>query len=56
LVENAAEEFGGNREMLVIRDETPRDVGHVRMINIAAFDQPDEADLVDALRAGCREC
>ena len=39
--------------MLLIRDETPRDVGQVRTINIAAFEQPDEADLVDALRAGC---
>jgi putative acetyltransferase len=39
--------------MLVIRVETPRDVGQVRMINIAAFEQPDEADLVDALRASC---
>jgi putative acetyltransferase len=41
--------------MLLIRDETPRDVGQVRMINIAAFDRPDEADLVDALRANCPE-
>jgi len=41
--------------MLVIREETARDVGQVRMINIAAFEQPDEADLVDALRAGCPE-
>jgi len=31
-------EFGGVHEMLVIRVETPRDVGQVRMINIAAFD------------------
>jgi hypothetical protein len=28
--------------MLLIREETPRDVGQVRMINIAAFEQPDE--------------
>jgi len=41
--------------MLVIREETPRDVGQLRMINIAAFDRPDEADLVDALRTGCPE-
>jgi putative acetyltransferase len=41
--------------MLLIRNETPRDAGQVRMINIAAFDQPDEADLVDALRTGCPE-
>jgi predicted N-acetyltransferase YhbS len=31
--------------MFVIRDQTPRDVGQVRMINKAAFDQPDEARL-----------
>ena len=36
--------------MLLIRNETPRDAGQVRMINIAAFEQPDEAGLVDALR------
>jgi len=41
--------------MLLIRNEAPRDVGQVRMINIAAFEQPDEADLVDALRTGCPE-
>ena len=39
--------------MLLIRDETSRDAGQVRAINVAAFEQPDEADLVDALRAGC---
>jgi putative acetyltransferase len=41
--------------MLVIRNEAPRDIGQVRAINVAAFEQPDEADLVDALRAGCPE-
>ncbi len=35
--------------MLVIRVETPRDVGRVRMSNIAAFDQPDEALMVRIL-------
>jgi hypothetical protein len=35
--------------MLVICEETSRDVGQVRMINIAAFDQPDEAFLVRIL-------
>lgn len=29
--------------MLLIRDETPHDVGQVQMINIAAFDQPSPA-------------
>ena len=32
--------------MLLIRHETPRDVGQVRMINITAFDQPDEVDSI----------
>ncbi len=34
--------------MLVTRDETPRDVGQVRMINLAAFEQPDEVDSIAA--------
>ena len=38
--------------MLVIRDETPRDVGQVRMINIAAFEQPDESFMIRILEAG----
>ncbi|MGW4645466.1 GNAT family N-acetyltransferase [Kitasatospora sp. NPDC004289] len=33
------------------RAETPSDVPAVRAINLAAFDTPGEADLVDALRA-----
>ena len=35
--------------MLLIRDETSRDVGQVRMINVAAFEQPDETSLVRIL-------
>lgn len=35
--------------MPLIRDETPRDVGQVSMINIAAFEQLDEASLVRIL-------
>jgi hypothetical protein len=42
-------QFGGDHEMLVIRDETPRDVGQVRMINMAAYDQPDEAFMIRIL-------
>jgi len=38
--------------MLLIRDEMPRDVGQVRMVNIAAFEQPDEAGLVRILDPG----
>lgn len=41
--------------MLVIRDETRRDIGQVRMINIEAFAQTDEANLVDALRTSCED-
>ena len=36
--------------MLVIRDETPHDVGQVRTINIAAFDQLDEAFVIRVLQ------
>jgi len=35
--------------MLPVRDETPRDIGKVRMINITAFEQPDEAYMVRIL-------
>ncbi|WP_260610100.1 bifunctional class I SAM-dependent methyltransferase/N-acetyltransferase [Streptomyces sp. WAC06614] len=34
-----------------VRPETPADVAAVRAVNLAAFDTPLEADLVDALRA-----
>lgn len=33
-----------------IRNENPADVAAVREVNLAAFDSPAEADLVDALR------
>jgi hypothetical protein len=45
----APEEFGGVHEMLLIREETPRDVGQARMINIAAFEQPDELFMIPIL-------
>jgi hypothetical protein len=35
--------------MLLIRNKTPRNVGRVRMINIAAFDQPDEVFMIRVL-------
>jgi putative acetyltransferase len=41
--------------MLIIRDETRRDIGQVRMIHIEAFAQTDEANLVDALRTSCED-
>jgi len=36
--------------MLLIRVETPRDVGQVWMINIAAFEQTNEAFMIRVLR------
>jgi putative acetyltransferase len=36
---------------VIIRAETPADVQDVRRVNVAAFGQPAEADLVDALRS-----
>lgn len=36
--------------MIVVRKESPQDYKAVRRVNELAFEQPDEADLVDALR------
>ena len=40
--------------MLIIRAETKEDIPAVRRVNELAFGQPDEATLVDALRAAAR--
>jgi len=40
---------------MIIREERPEDVEAVRRINDAAFGQPDEGRIVDALRENCRE-
>ncbi len=40
--------------MVTIRAETAEDIPAVRRVNELAFGQPDEADLVDALRAAAR--
>lgn len=40
--------------MILIRAETTEDHGFVRLINELAFGQPNEADLVDALRKNAR--
>ena len=37
--------------MIGIRPETPSDAAAIRRVHVEAFGQPDEADLVDALRA-----
>jgi putative acetyltransferase len=39
----------------VVRDEIPADIVTIRDINLRAFGQPTEADLVDALRVSCKE-
>lgn len=36
----------------MIREERPQDHGAIYQINLAAFGRPDEANLVDELRAG----
>lgn len=40
--------------MITIRAETAGDVPAVRRVNVSAFGRPEEADLVDALRAAAR--
>ena len=39
--------------MITIREETPQDAPIVRRVNELAFEQPEEAVLVDRLREGC---
>lgn len=39
--------------MTTIRTERPGDAPAIRRVNEAAFGQPDEADIVDALRQAC---
>jgi putative acetyltransferase len=33
-----------------VRAERPADVARIRQVNLAAFDEPDEADIVDGIR------
>ncbi len=40
---------------ITVRPELPTDVESVREVNLAAFEQPTEADLVDMLRRSCPE-
>lgn len=40
---------------IVIREEGAADAEVVRRVNVEAFGQPDEAELVDRLRAACPE-
>ena len=39
--------------MINIRPEQPEDISLIHAVNEAAFDQPTEANLVDALRSAC---
>jgi len=41
--------------MIIIRPEGPEDIDTVREVNIAAFKQSTEADLVDKLRHNCAD-
>ena len=41
--------------MIIIREERPEDVEAIRQINLAAFNQPAEAEVVDRLRESCRD-
>ena len=41
--------------MITVRPEQPQDIPAVRSVNEQAFERRTEADLVDALRAGCPE-
>ena len=41
--------------MIAVREETPDDVSAIRKVNELAFRQPQEADIVDALRESCDE-
>ncbi len=40
---------------LLVREELPEDTDQIRQINLSAFSQPQEADLVDRLRTTCEE-
>ncbi len=39
--------------MIAIHREQPQDVKGIREVNLLAFDQPQEADIVDKLRRNC---
>ena len=39
--------------MIEVRDERPGDAGAIRAVNDAAFGQPAEGEIVDALRKAC---
>lgn len=42
--------------MMLIRNEIDEDISAVRKVNRLAFGRPDEARLVDQVRANCNQC
>ena len=42
--------FVSTDHSLIVRSENPEEHGQIRVVNEAAFGQPDEADLIDSLR------
>jgi len=40
---------------ITVREEKPHDVAAIREVNLAAFGQPQEADIVDKLRHSCKD-
>ena len=41
--------------MIIVRREKPEDIEGIRVVNKRAFEQPQEAEIVDALRSACPE-
>lgn len=41
--------------MIIVRKEKPEDIEGIRIVNERAFGQPEEADIVDALRGACSD-
>lgn len=39
----------------LIREEQPEDISGIRLVNELAFGQPQEANIIDALRLSCRD-
>jgi putative acetyltransferase len=41
--------------MIIVRKEKPEDIEGIRIVNERAFGQPEEANIVDALRGACSD-
>jgi putative acetyltransferase len=42
--------------MITIREEQPQDLAVIREVNLEAFGQAEEADIVDRIRQNCGDC